>query len=255
MQAVSGIFSMRSLWDALPFSGHSTPDVKVRECRLGALICNRDAKSATESKVDSWKRKLDAADFCPNKAHPDCYLLDIGRMSFELNGQIFRYVSGQDKDGVRKRWIDNVILGMVNNLKISLSGSTEGAHLMRYFLQELMSQAIFDLDPDFRYKYNSAAYDGKGLMLADRDEPSCHKQPHISLSALNSTTLVLQAVQYWKVVKFQEPLDPIGYDAQRVELTIDFTKATRETLLSCFELARCVISFHGFRKSIDEISY
>lgn len=254
MQAFSGIFSMRSLWDALSFSGHSTPDVNARKCNLGELLHIRDSKSSTESKVESWKKKLATEDFCPHKAHPEGYLQDLERITYQLNGQEFYYLSPDSKDE-RRRKIDNVILDMVSTLQITLSGTTDGANLIRYFLQDLMSQAIFVIDPEFPAKYNHTTYVKRNLLLMNRDEPDCHKQSHISLSASNSTTLVLQAVQYWKVVDQSNPTIVKGFDAQQVELTIDFTKATRETLLSCFESARCVLSFHGFRKSIDEISY
>ncbi len=189
------------------------------------------------------------------RLHPESYSRDILRFTLHVGKISFICAESSENEKLSLQAIDNEILSLINALpNCPLAMRAEGVHLIRYFIQNLMSANLFVLDPEFPTTYNSQTYVPKGQLLFPLKETKGSKESRFSLSSKDST-LILSAVQYWQVANATNPTIIHGYDALRIEIIIDLNNATQETLLNHFESASCLLQFHGFCRTLVEIGF
>lgn len=248
MQSLTASFSHLTL---AFMSALETPETKKTssQFRLKKFLETSDS-DATPKKIATWKEILDKS---PKTPHPPSYLHDVSRFTIHVGNRPFAITQNPDEVAIRIKEIDNMMLAMLCELQCALGKTTEGLHLLKYLLQDLLNQALFAIDPDLPADYNHSLIK-EGMLLIDMSEDHAQKTPSFSLS-LKNDIVYLSGIQYWKVVDNKQPLTILGYDAHRVTLAICLEGVDKKTVLSKFEQALCTVRFHGVRKTLDDISY
>lgn len=237
-------FAMGNMLQELLFQKDAPPKTSRRECMLEELLCIPDSEKSPNTKIDLWKKLLGCS---LNKKHPEVYLEDVMRSCWKVNGSIFNVEPNAVDKSLRMQSIDNAILSMLNVLHSPLTHETDDLHLLRYLVQDLMNQLIFVLDPSFPTRHNDILLQKGRLLINSGDDYAV-----FSLNCKEST-LSLSALQYWKVVESKSPSNVLGYDAQRIDITINLANATRPTLLDCMKSASCVMQFSGLSETVQEL--
>ncbi len=186
------------------------------------------------------------------RARPEGYARDIVRSTLHVASE--RFSSGQEDD-LKLVHIDNAIMNLINKLPYCLlAETTRGVHCIRYLLQDLLNAELFVLDREFPATYIEKVYMPKGKLLFPLTECENDKESSISLSRQGSS-IVISALQYWKVASALNPTNCTGYDALKIEIVIDLSNATEQTVRSCFENASCHLRFHGCARTLSAILY
>lgn len=189
------------------------------------------------------------------RLRPDGYARDILRCTLHVGKTSFICAESTEDEKLSLQDIDNEMLSMINALpNCPLAMTTAGVHLIRYLIQDLLTANLFVLDPEFPTIYNRQTYEPNGQLLFPLKETKGSKESSFSLSCRDST-LIVRGVQYWQVANATNPTIINGYDALRIEVTIDLENAAQETLLHHFESASCFLQFHGFRRTLAEIGF
>ncbi len=187
------------------------------------------------------------------KSHPDEYRRDIVRLTLHVENSSFLCGMQDENERLALNEIDQALLDLISRLpNCPLAESTEGVHLIRYLIQELLSANLFVLDKEFQAMYTQDAYVPKNELLFPLEKGS--RESSISVLRTGSV-FTIRAVQYWKVANAGDPSKIKGYDALQVVVTIDLNGAARDSVLSCFDTASCHLRFHGFCPNLEAITY
>jgi hypothetical protein len=246
---------------ATPFPVHLFASGDASQPSFDALLKIPDGvKSA--SRYDIWTKFLTNArtEEIPRLAsmRPHSFVTDLGRQTTHVGGLVFKdehFLT--DPDFAIK--IDNEMLKELGGATASFEQfDLRALYCLRYLLQDLMNQLIFTFDPFFLGRYCEKYSEHKRLLVNmgyDGDLlKNAKKNPYIALTA-EEGSFCINAVQYWKVVSIKKPQKVKGFDALRVQIFFDIRKIQPEKLLLSPNCTTVSLMFHGFRESLDAISY
>ncbi|MBS0634051.1 MAG: hypothetical protein JSR37_01130 [Verrucomicrobia bacterium] len=212
-----------------------------------------DAFERTATLQELLRRPLNTIPDNVHRARPEEYVRDIVRFTLHVGKRSF--FCGKQEEPLALQQIDNAMLGLINELdSCPLAQTTAGVHTIRYLLQDLLKADLFVLDPNFPTRYTHETYVPKGeLPFPLKESEENGKESCFSVSR-DSSTLIISAVQYFKIAKALNPTKVTGYDALKIVVRVDLTNATQESVVGCFDSALCHLRFHGFCKTLDALA-
>lgn len=240
-----------ALPSVLQMQPQTHPSSTTKYCSLSDLLVIRDSHWCKKSKLDEWQECN--FDDITAKTFPRQFVEDVNRYTVQVGRLTFVHPYEEAQTDARFQQMNNAILVLISEMPdCHLANTTSGAHIIRYLAQDLMSQSIFAIDPEFLGQVTEA-YDKRGLLLLPHQEGAI-KESSFSMFT-NGNTLFIEATQYWKVINKFKPTELRGHDGLKIHISIDLRGAQKSTILHHFQNARSILKFHGFRKSLDEISF
>lgn len=218
--------------------------------------------SKKPSKLDLWvkflKETKDEDISLLARRHSESFMADLARQTMHIDDTIFFERQMQDPEMVtfiHETMLQNLAEASKRFTKVF---DLRGLYRLRYLVEDLMNQSLFALDPFFLDSYCQAYSRHKQLLVGlGYDEEllqTSGKNPHLAFCCEDGGFFIT-AIQYWKVVKLQNPQEIVGFDALRVQLFFKLSDLMGDTLLLHPDSQSLDIMFHGYRPSLKEIAY
>jgi hypothetical protein len=219
------------------------------------------------SKYSEWKKVAREFAQIDEKTlwglRPVKFCLDIRREIILINTMVYK--SGLINElGQPDRLLDGHIVTLLNLYCFPSSNPSSEyrqrkIHTLRYQIQDVMHQWIYNIDTEFTEKYNRL-YINNGRMLIGINLDiqmldQSGKESPIALT-INADLIKIIAIQYWKVVNPSKNYETEGYDGQKVVISIAQKDLDQnELLLSRQHSPDVDVVFSGMFKELKDVPF
>lgn len=190
--------------------------------------------------------------------HSESFMADIARQTVHINETVFHEKEMEDPEKVAI--LHNFMLQRLAAASECFENAFDlrALYRLRYLVEDLMNQSLFAIDPHFLGSYCEAYSRHKQLLVSlGYDESllqAAGKNPHIALRC-EKGFFYITAIQYWKVVRLHNPEEIAGFDAMCVQLFFRLSDLMGDAMLLHPNSHSLTVMFHGYRTSLNQISY